>query len=149
MPSESRLLLKRALLMKLKCDSPLTELVPADSIFGQRVAGEPAWPFIRLGPPLSLSFRQSCRSGVEASLDVHVFAKDRYEDGDLIETGEEFAERIGKEVQDLLHEANIPLEDRSNARLRLSNVQNMPDESPDSFHWFAQCNARILADTTA
>lgn len=137
-------LVRRAVLQRLKADSALTALVPAASIYPQ-AAGQPTWPFIKLGPTGTLKLRAACVRGGLVSVDVHAFARSRKMGGAVIETAEDHASRIGAEIERLLDGVNITLEGGAKAKLDLGDIRLLQDQEPDAFHWFAQINARVLA----
>ncbi|MFN3474084.1 MAG: DUF3168 domain-containing protein [Blastomonas sp.] len=138
-------LLRRAVLAKLKGDAPLTALVPATSIYGQAVPSSRPWPFIKLGPPLTLRLRQSCVDGGVITLDVHAFAYARKSGAQTVETAEDHASRIGEAIETALQDNRIDLGGGITARIRLSDMQLLQDDEPEAFHYLAQINARVLA----
>lgn len=137
-------LVRRAVLARLKADSALTALVPAASIYPQ-AAGEPAWPFIKLGPTGTLRLRAACVNGGLVSVDVHAFARARLSGGQVVETAEDHASRIGAAIETALADNRIALEGGGTANIELGDIRLLQDQEPDAFHWFAQLNARVLA----
>lgn len=139
-------LLRRAVLARLKADAGVTALVSAASIYPQAVPSPPSWPFIKLGPPLTLPFSVACaeQSGT-VSLDVHAFARARESGGAAVETAEDHAGRIGAAIEASLHRVTITLEGGETARIRLGDIQLLQDEEPDAFHYLCRVNARVLA----
>lgn len=133
-------LLRRSILTRLKADAGLIALVPAARIFPQAVPVEPEWPFIKTGPSLSLPYRASCVRGDTITMDLHAFAR-----GSASETAEDHAGRIGGLIEEALDDRTLTLETGATARIRLSDKRLMQDGEPDAFHWFAQINARVLA----
>jgi hypothetical protein len=138
-------LLRRALLARLKADTGLTALVPAASIYPQAVEGEPTWPFVKLGPPITRPRKAACVNGGDVAVDVHAFARARESGGSVVETAEDHAGRIGAAIETALADNWIALEGGPRARIRLSDLQLLQDEEPDAFHYVAQVNARVLA----
>lgn len=139
-------LVRRAVLARLKADAALTALVPAARIYPQAVPGSPVWPFIKLGPPLTLPFSATCaESSGTVSLDVHAFARARESGGTAVETAEDHASRIGAAIEASLHRAGLTLEGDETARVRLSDIQLLQDDEPDAFHYLCRVNARVLA----
>lgn len=138
-------LLRRAVLARLKADAPLIALVPAASIYGQAVPSSRPWPFIKLGPPLTLRLRQSCVDGGIITLDVHAFAQARKSGSQTVETAEDHASRIGEAIETALQDNRLDLGDGITARIRLSDMQLLQDDEPEAFHYLAQINARVLA----
>lgn len=138
-------LVRRAVLTRLKADTALTALVPTGSIYPQAVPSEPTWPFVKLGPLGTLRLRAACVRGGTVTVDVHAFARSRASGGQVVETAEDHASRIGAEIERLLDGVNIGLEGGAKAKLDLSDIRLLQDGEPDAFHWFAQLNARVLA----
>ncbi|MXP42986.1 DUF3168 domain-containing protein [Allopontixanthobacter sediminis] len=141
--------LRRALLAKLKADADLIALVPAASVYPQAVPGEKAWPFIKLGPPVTIPFRASCVRGSQISVDVHAFARARIVSGQEVETAEDHASRIGAAIEAAIDCSRLTLADGALARIKLTDIRLLQDEEPDAFHYFAQVNARVLAPEPA
>lgn len=138
-------LVRRAVLARLKADAPLTALVPAASIYPQAIPNEPAWPFIKLGPTGTLRLRAACVNGGLVSVDVHAFARARISGGQVVETGEDHASRIGAAIEAALSDRHLSLEGGADAHIVLGDIRLLQDQEPDAFHWFAQLNARVLA----
>lgn len=140
-------LVRRAVLAALKADAGLTALVPAARVYPQAIPGEPLWPYVKLGPPLTLPFSAAnARSSGEVSLDVHAFARARESGGAVVETAEDHAGRIGAAIEAVLHRNGLTLDGGETARVRLSDIQLLQDEEPDAFHYLCRVNARVLAD---
>lgn len=138
-------IVRRAVLARLKADAALTALVPAGSIYPQAVPAEPVRPFIKLGPTGTLRLRAACVNGGLVTVDVHAFARARESGGQVVETAEDHASRIGEQIERALDGVNITLEGGAKAKLDLGDIRLLQDQEPDAFHWFAQINARVLA----
>lgn len=136
-------LVRRAILPVLKSDTDLVALVPAANI---NPPGVPTWPFIVLRAPVTQSLRSACVRGGEVAWGVHAFAGPRLSAGAVIETGEDHAGRIGARIEALLDGVRVGIEGGGTAHLSLSDIRLLEDGDPDSYHWFAQCNARVLAE---
>jgi len=134
-------LVRRALLTRLKADAGLIALVPKASI---NPDGTPAWPFIKLHAPVTQRLRSSCVNGGLVSWDIHAFARKRT--GASPMTAEDHASLIGAEIERVLADNWLDLEGGGRARVRLSDIRLLEDGTPDAFHWFAQVNARVLAE---
>lgn len=139
-------LVRRAVLELLKSDAELNALVPAESWYPQGAPADPAWPFGKLGPAMSRPFRASGTRAANVSFAVHAFARAREEAGQVVETAEDHAGRIGENVERVLSDNRFELVEGPTVKIWLSDMQLMPDGSPDAFHWFAQVNARVLAE---
>jgi hypothetical protein len=142
---------RRAVLARLKSDAGLTALVSAASVHPVAVVGvagsaEPAWPFIKLGALGTLRLRAAGVNGGRVTVDVHAFAKSRYNQaGAMIETAEDHASRIGAAIETALADQHLDLEGGADAHISLNDIRLLQDDEPDAFHWFAQLTARVLA----
>lgn len=136
---------RRAILTALKAETSLTDLVAAARILPQGAGGEPAWPFVRLGAAITQPSKAACTAGGDVAMDVHAFARARSSGGQVVETAEDHAGRIGAAIETALADNRLALEGGSIAHVSLSDLTLMADEEPESFHWFAQINARVLA----
>jgi hypothetical protein len=128
--------------MRAKASVELTDLVPATSIAPE---GEASWPFITVETPRFRPLRASCVRGATASFDCHAFAGPRFENGALVETAYDHASRIGGTLEKAVGDRRITLENGAICRFAFSDGQMLRDQEPDSWHWFAQLNARVLA----
>lgn len=128
---------RRALLTRLKADAALVALVPKAQI---NPLDEPTWPHIRLRSPVTQRLRAT---GVNAGVvvwDIHAFARAKPD-----ATAEDHAGLIGAAIEMALADNRIPLEGGGTAKIELSDIRLLEDETPDAFHWFAQVNCRVLA----
>ena len=135
-------LVRRALLTRLKADTDLTALVPTGSI---NPAGQPTWPFIVLRAPVSRRLRAACLNGGEGSWDVHAFARPRIAGGAEVTTAEDHAGLIGAAIETALSDRWLELEGGGRVHIELNDIRLLPDAEPEAYHWFAQCNWRVLA----
>jgi GNAT superfamily N-acetyltransferase len=123
----------------------LTALVSAVSILPQGATEEPAWPFVRLGATVTQPVKASGTAGANVSIDIHAFARPLSVASQVVDTAEDHAAAIGAAVEAALANNRLALETGAIAHIALSDIQLMPDEEPESFHWFAQVNVRIFA----
>lgn len=140
-------LVRRATLSALKANAPLTAIVPATRIYGQSVPDAATWPFVRLGGPQTLPLRGTCLSGAGVvTFDVHAFAKPRLDGaGNIAETAEDYAGRIGAAIEAALDRQRLPLEAHGFAALRLTEMRLLQDaDEADAYHYFAQISARCI-----
>lgn len=141
---------RRAILTRLKASGGLTGLVPATSIFGQTVPAERAWPFIKLGVPQTLPITATCLNGGDVTVPVDAFAKARFAGAQMVETAEDYASRIGAQVEAALHlKGESVTADGAPARVtyRLTDLRLFPDGGdPDAFHYSALVRARVIAE---
>jgi hypothetical protein len=89
--------------------------------------------------------RAACVNGGLVSVDVHAFARARVSGGQVVETAEDHASRIGAAIEAALADNRITLEGGPTANIELGDIRLLQDQEPDAFHWFAQLNARVLA----
>ena len=139
-------LVRKAVLSTLKANAPLIALVPAPRIYGQTTPSNVVWPFIRLGGPTTLPLRASCLSGAGfVTFDVHAFVKPRLDGGgNIVETAEDYASRIGGAIEAALDRAMLALEGGT-ANITLSEMRLLQDsDEADTYHYFAQANARVI-----
>ena len=139
---------RRALIIRAKSDAGLTALVPAASISPD---GTAEWPFMLVASPRTLRLRASCVRGASVSFDVHAFAGPRYDTPDsetqqVVEIGYDHISRIGSAIETVFADNNLTLESGANCRIRFSDMQLLPDEKPDHWHWFSQLNCRVLSE---
>ena len=138
-------LVRRALLTRLKADTGLIALVPAARIFPQGAPLEPSWPFVRLGSTITAPVKATGTAGGNVTIDIHAFARARESGGEVVDTAEDHASAIGAAIEGALADNRLALESSATAHIALSDLRLMPDEEPESFHWFAQLNARVFA----
>ena len=81
----------------------------------------------------------ACVKGAETSFDVHAFAR-----GSASQTGYDAASAIGATIE-ATFAGKLTLENGATCALRFSDARMLRDAAPDDWHWFAQCNARVLA----
>ena len=142
-PTSLQRLAKRALLTRAKADAGLTALVPAASIAPD---GTPSWPFILIASPRTLRLRASCVRGATVSFDVHAFAGPRESGGDVVEEGEDHIARIGSAIETVFADNRLTLTGGAVCKIEFSDMQLLPDDEPDHWHWLSQLNCRVLAE---
>jgi hypothetical protein len=134
------------MLATAKQDAGLTALVPAERIYTQVVASPaPAWPFVRYGAPTGVPIRQACVDGLEVSVAMHTFAKAREQSGAIVETAEDFAQRIGAAVVRALDGKRPALPGGGYARILFANSLLLMDGAEeDAFHHVANFRVRAI-----
>lgn len=137
-------LVRRALLQRLKSEPALLALVPAASMFSANPA-IPEKPFVLLSSPVTQRLVATGVNGGEVSWDVHAFAGPVLTGGAMTKTAEDHASAIGAAIEAALADNNLEIEGGAKMRVRLGDIRLLPDETPETFHWFAQCNCRVLA----
>lgn len=142
-------LVRRDVLAKLKTSPGVTaaDLVPAASIYGQDPGREPAWPFIKCGPPQTLPMRASCVDGASVNFGLHAFSRGRRNgSGQLIETAEDHAGRIGAAIEAAIDRARSDLAGVGHVSYRLADMVLMVDGAePGAFHYSCTVRARVMA----
>lgn len=137
---------RRAMLATARQDDTLTALVPAQRIYAQVVASPtPVWPFIRYGSPSGTPIRMSCVDGLEVSVALHSFAKPRMEADAIVETAEDYAQRIGAAVVRALDGKRPALPGGGYARILFASSQLLMDGAEeDAFHHVANFRVRAI-----
>ena len=135
-------LVRKSLLARLKNSAELTALVDRASIDPH---GEPDWPFVLIESPVMQRLRMSGVDGGSISFDVHAFAGNREDGGAVVEDARDHAGRIGEAIEIALDDNWLTIGDDVRMRIRLSDIRLLPDDEPESYHWFAQINCRVLA----
>ncbi len=141
---------RRKTLQLLKADAALIALVDAQSILPAG-GGTASWPFVRLGAMAQpAKVRAACAmNGALVTFGVHAFAAPLVVGGVVTESAERHAARIGNAIENALAPARYALDADNVMSVSLSDVQLMPDEDVDRWHWFAQVNARMLSAPVA
>lgn len=142
MATAVQMLMRKAVLTRLKNDAALLALVPKAQIDPQ---GEPTWPFVTIESPTTQRLRMACVNGGRVTFDLHAFAAARLDGGAEVETARDHAGRIGGEIERVLADNRLTLIGGEIAKVALSDIRLLPDGDPDRYHWFAQLNARVLA----
>jgi hypothetical protein len=145
MAAELESLVRVAVLATLKNDAGLLALVAASSI-DPDPEREPTWPFVTTENYRNQPFEQTCVRGGLVTGDLHGFAGPRKNGNQVVEYARDHAGRIGGALQRALHRNRLDIEGGGKARIRLSDIRLMADGSPQAFHWFAQINAKVLAE---
>ena len=86
-----------------------------------------------------------CADRATITLDVHAFARARDEAGQVVETAEDYASRIGEAIELTLADQWIDMPEGTRAKLSLSDIRLLQDEEPDAFHYVAQITAKVLS----
>lgn len=147
MANDSTLPVRRAVLVALKNDAPLLAIVPKAQIHPQTVPPTPTWPFIRHGAPSGIPITASCVDGQEITFALHGFAKPRLNgSGQVVETAEDHAARIGAAMAKALDGKLLPLDTGHKARIRWTGSQLLQDGAEaDAFHTIQNFRARIIS----
>jgi hypothetical protein len=136
---------RRGVLARLKGDPTVTALVPASQLHPSTTPPNPVWPFARFDAPTSTPISLSCVEGATVSFLYHFFARDRVSGGQVIETAEDHAARIGSAGKVSLHNRRVPVADVT-ALLRVRSVRLLRDADEESaYHAILTVDARVLA----
>lgn len=138
---------RRKALVMMKGDATLTALVPAASIYSQRVPGVPTWPYVRMGPMTETGrLRPPGTNGGIYSCPLHAFARDKVVAGQVTQTAESHADAIGAALEDVFRDIRVALTGSDVVKFWLTDKNLMEDQGEaEAFHWFAQINARVIA----
>lgn len=145
MATEGASPIRRAILLDLEADEALTAIVPATSI--QPLAANPPWPFIRCGAISAVPIDAACVDGDNFDVTIHSFAKPRLNgSGQMVETAEDFADRIGTAVVRRLNRRRLTLESGVGAKVRRTGHQLLQDGAEaDAFHHIATFRVRVIS----
>ena len=144
MAIDSTLEVRRAIITLAAANVALTELVPAANIHPQTTPANPTWPFIRCGAPSVLPRRASCVDGALIDMAMHGFAKPREDGGQVVETAEDHAGRIGAAIARAIDGKRVPLDNGYLAfTWRGSQLLQDPEEA-DAFHTVQQFRVRAV-----
>lgn len=136
---------RRAVLAQLKGNTGVTALVLVERIYPQSTPPNPTWPFLRFGAPRATPLRASCVAGNEIPFDIHSFAKPRESGGQVVETAEDHAGRIGSAVVSALDGQALSIEGGT-IRIRWTGSILLQDpEEADAFHHVASFTGRVIA----
>jgi len=145
MAIDSTIAIRRGMLAIAKADAALVAIVPAARIYPQTTPALPAFPFIRAGALSVIPVRGACLDGGNWIFAMHAFAKDRQVSGQIVETAEDYAGRIGAALAAALDRHVIELSaGRATIRWDGSQLLMDPDEG-GCFH--AVVNFRVRAIT--
>lgn len=145
MASDRTLEVRRAAMIALKADGPLTELVPATSIHPQATEAMPPFPFARMGTPTSLPLKAAGIDGSIGSFTVHGFSRG-IEDGTITETAEDHAARIGAAIAKALDGRVLEMDDGDPLKVRWTVNQLLQDpDTAGCFHVIASFGYRALS----
>jgi hypothetical protein len=145
MANDLTLQIRRAALTALKADAALIALVPSTSIHPQTTPANVAWPFVKMGAPSGQPIRAACVDGNQGIFAVHGFAKAREEGGQVVETAEDYAARIGAAIAVALDRKALDLDGGGRARLLWTGSQLLMDGAEaDAFHTVQNFAVRVL-----
>ncbi|WP_333571312.1 DUF3168 domain-containing protein [Sphingomonas sp.] len=134
---------RRAILGALATSADVTAIVPAARHYPM-TASSPAWPFILYGAPASVPIRATCLDGSEITVAVHGFAKPRYQGGQMVETAEDHAGRLGAAIARALDGQNLEIP-AGRAKVRHTGSQLLIDGAEaDAFHCVVNLRVRCI-----
>lgn len=136
---------RRAVLPALKADAAVAALVPTENIHPSTTPANPTWPFTRFDTVGSSPLDGTCYAGAQVDFLLHGFAKDRANGGQIVETAEDHAGRIGSAMKLAVHNRRFPVADGSAlVKVRSVRLQRDADEA-GAYHSILTCRARVLA----
>jgi hypothetical protein len=145
MARDSSLALRKAVVARLRQDSALLALVPADRIYGAVVTNtDPIRPFIRYGTSTKLPERASCMDGLRVLMTIHGFS-DAYSEDEAAQIGAAIAAALdGEDGKGLV----LPLagEYSATATIVYTGGQTLPDaEDPTAWHEVVNFEATVAS----
>lgn len=136
--------IRRAILAVLASDTALIALVPAVQIHAQ-AAEKPVWPFVLYGSPTGVPIRAACVDGLDVTVALHSFAGPRVAGGQIVETAQDHASRIGSSVVSALDGKRTALPSGGYARILHTRSQLLIDSGEaDAFHHIANFRVRAI-----
>lgn len=135
---------RKVILTALKANAGVLALVPKASIYPQVAAAVPDWPFILYGSPSGVPIRSSCVDGLEITVAVHSFAKQRMQGSQTVETAEDHACRIGAAVVACLDGSRLALPAGYLRILHTSSQLLIDGGEADAFHHVANFRCRAI-----
>lgn len=137
--------LRQAVLTALSAADGVSDLGAA--VYPQAPPGGPVWPFYRYGVPSTVKREASGNErGRRTSFVIHGFSKPVYVDGELVETAEDFCERMATAAERSLDRTKLPLSNGGKASITYtSHIVQKDGATPDAFHAIVNFTARILA----
>lgn len=147
MATEGTVPVRRVILAALKDNEALTDIVPEGSIHPQSPMGIPTWPFVNYGSPAGIPLEAACVDGDVITVAVHSFAKRRENGaGQVVETAEDHADRIGTAVMRALHRKRLSLPSGAFVKVRRRGHQLLRDGAEkDAYHHVANFEVRVLS----
>lgn len=141
---------RRAVLTEAKAQTPITDLVSADSIFPQATpkADDIVWPFIKMGAFSSTPLRApGCLDGADIRGTVHCFAKSTLNTaGAKTDEAEDNVDAIIKAIESTF-DGKILDTPSGQVKMRWLSSQALIDQSEaDAFHGVIDFRLRALAE---
>lgn len=126
MPTDLFLPLRRQVVSHLKGYAPLTALVSASRIYGERPKdAEPEWPFIRLGLAETEGWDASGLSGSSHPFVIHAFAHG---------TGGKFTDDIQNISREIVAAMNALETDEYLVECEFRSATTLPEQDEGKFH---------------
>ncbi len=119
MPQNASWALQKAIFQTLEADAALTALLGAGKIFDDVPQGA-AFPYLTIGQSTARDWSTSSEAGFEHNLTLHVWSKSHGR--------KQVQETLGA-IHDVLHDANLTLEDHNliNLRHNYTEIRRTPD----------------------
>ena len=129
----SALLVREAIVTAMKATNPLTALIPAGSMYGERVPATRTFPFTKMGDPILTPFRMACHNGEQDDFAIHWFIKA----SDTV-AGNDEAVEFGNLLKDAFDQKSLPLEGGDTRDVEWTGGQVFADrDEKDTWHGFA------------
>lgn len=114
-------------------------------IYPGTTPANPDFPFGRVDGFRSTPLDGPCHAGAQVAFLLHGFARDRVEAGQVVETAEDVACRLGSGMKLAVHNKRVAIGEAS-ALLRVRSVRLQPDAAESGvYHSVMECEARVLA----
>ena len=125
----SALLIREAMVTRMRATVPLTDMIPAGSMHGERVPPDRTYPFTRMGNPILTPFKMACHNGEQDEFAIHWFVQ---------ETANDNAVEFGNRLRDEFDETSLLLEGGETRNIEWTGGQVFPDrDEKDTWHGFA------------
>lgn len=136
--------LRRAVLPLVKA-TPDVAAITTRVYAASEVPPEPTFPFGRLDGFVSIPLNGRCVKGANLTFLAHGFAKDHVEGGSIVETAEDYAERLGSALVVAINGKRVTVTGRT-IRLGVRTVRLVQDPvDKAAYHSILECEARVLA----
>ena len=125
----SALLIREAIVTRMKATASLTGLIPAGSMYGERVPVERTYPFTRMGNPILTPFKMACHNGEQDEFAVHWFVQGASNDN---------AVEFGNLLRDEFDEKSLALDGGGTRDVEWTGGQVFADrDEKDTWHGVA------------
>lgn len=135
MAQDSSLLLRQAIVTRLKADAGLLTIVPVADVHGERSGANPNFPFTRYGVAEVLPEKAQCWDGARVAFPIHAFSKSPFTDE---------VHGINAAVAASLDGAVLDLDGEAKAHVHWTGSTILPDPTEaDVFHGISRFEATV------